>query len=73
MRRLKAKRDSKIAVKAGARKIAEAFYNLLTKGAAYVEQGVKQYENKLKEQEKSYLKKLAKKHNMQLAEIQTYV
>jgi transposase len=71
MRRLKAKRDSKIAVKAGARKLAEAFYNLLTKGTAYVEQGVKRYENKLKEQERAYLHKLAKKHKMQLSDIQT--
>jgi transposase len=70
MRRLKAKRDSKIAVKAGARKLAEAFYNLLTKGAAYVEHGVKKYELKLKEQEKAYLHKLAKKHKMQLCDIQ---
>lgn len=69
MRRLKAKRDSKIAIKAGARKLAQAFYNLLTKGNDYVEQGVKQYENKLKAQEKAYLIKLAKKHKMQLSDI----
>lgn len=36
MRRIRARKDSRIAVKAGARKIATAFYNLLTKGTAYV-------------------------------------
>lgn len=66
MRRIKAKKDSKIAIKAGARKLAEAFYNLLTKGMAYVEQGVKQYEKMLQDKEQQYLKRLAHKHNFQL-------
>lgn len=66
MKRLKAKKDSKIAVKAGARKLAEAFYNLLTKGANYVERGVEQYKNQLIEREKLYLKKLALRHNYEL-------
>lgn len=66
MRRIKARKDSQIAVKAGARKIAEAFYNLLTKGVAYVEKGVKQYENQIKEREKAFLQRLAQKHNLQL-------
>lgn len=68
MRRIKARRDSKTAIKAGARKLAEAFYYLLTKGVAYVEQGVKQYEKQLQQKEKAFLKKLAAKHNIQLAE-----
>lgn len=66
MRRIRAKKDSKIAVKAGARKLAEAFYNLLTKGAAYVEQGVQRYEQQLQEKEKMFLYKLAQKHKLQL-------
>jgi len=52
MRRLKAKKDSKIAIKAGARKLAEAFYNLLTKGAAYVEQGVAKYQQQIQQRER---------------------
>jgi transposase len=68
MRRIKAKKDSKIAIKAGARKLAEAFYRLLTKGAAYVEQGVSQYEKQLQEREKQYLKRLAHKHNFHLVQ-----
>lgn len=70
MRRIRAKKDSKIAVKAGARKLAEAFYNLLTKGSAYVEQGVKKYEQQLQQREKIFLEKLAKKHKMQLVDNQ---
>lgn len=66
MRRLRAKKDSKVAVKAGARKLAEAFYNLLTKGAAYVEQGVKRYEEQIRHRELLHLERLAKKHDMQL-------
>ena len=66
MRRIKAKKDSKIAIKAGARKLAEAFYNLLTKGTEYVEQGVKKYEELIRNKERIHLEKLAKKHNMQL-------
>jgi transposase len=66
MRRVRSKKDSKVAVKAGARKLAIAFYNLLTKGTAYVEQGVKKYEEHLQHREKAYLKKLADKHNFNL-------
>lgn len=69
MRRIKAQKDSKIAVKAGARKLAEAFYYLLTKGAEYVEQGVAKYEQQIKDREKAFLKKLANKHNLALVQI----
>jgi transposase len=71
MRRLRAKKDSKIAVKAGARKLAQAFYNLLTKGSAYVEQGVEKYEQQIRQREQAFLTKLAKKHGMQLAPLKT--
>jgi hypothetical protein len=66
MRRIRARKDSKIAVKAGARKLAEAFYNLLTKGAEYVEQGVNKYQQQLQEREKAFLYKLAQRHGLQL-------
>jgi transposase len=66
MRRIKARHDSKIAIKAGARKLAEAFYRLLTKGAAYVEQGTTNYLKQIEEKEKSFLQKLALKHNLRL-------
>jgi transposase len=43
IRKLKARRDSAVAIKAGARKLAEAYYNTLTKGSDYVEQGTRRY------------------------------
>lgn len=70
MRKLRGRKDSAIAIKAGARKLAMAYYNALTKGAAYVEQGIKQYEEQIKRRELTSLKRLAKKHNIQLVENQ---
>jgi len=70
IRRLKVRRGASVAYKAGARKVAEAFYNILTKGQAYVEYGIKQYEEQMKKRELSILKKLAKKHQLQIIEKQ---
>jgi hypothetical protein len=69
MRRIKSKHDSKIAVKAGARKLAEAFYRLLTKGSAYIEKGTTDYLKQIEEKEKRFLQKIALKHNFKLVEI----
>jgi len=70
MRKLRARKDSAIAIKAGARKLAEAFYNSITKGVEYVEQGIKRYEEQIKNREVATLTRLAKKHNMQLVATQ---
>jgi transposase len=70
MRRIRSRKDSAIAIKAGARKIAEAYYNLLTKGNEYVEAGVRQYQEQLEKREKRGLERLAKKYNMVLVEKQ---
>lgn len=70
MRKLRGRKDSAIAIKAGARKLAIAFYNALTKGAAYVEQGTKQYEQQIRQREIATLKRLAKKHNLQVTDNQ---
>jgi transposase len=70
MRRVRSRKDSAIAIKAGARKIAEAYYNLLTKGVEYVEAGVRQYQEQLEKKEKRTLERLATKHNMVLVEKQ---
>jgi transposase len=67
MRKIRAKKGAAIAIKAGARKIAEAYYYIITKGKEYVEQGIAKYEQKLKEGEMWLLKKLANKHNIGLA------
>jgi transposase len=73
MRRLKGRKGSKVAIKAGARKIAEAFYDALTKGMDYVEQGTAKYVEQLKQRELHLLNKLAKKHNYELSVNQNVV
>ena len=70
IRKLKGRKDTAIAIKAGARKLAEAYYNAIVKGINYVEQGIKKYEDQLKLKEVSILNRLAKKHKMQLIELQ---
>jgi transposase len=70
IRNLKIKRGASVAYKAGARKVAEAFYDSITNGSEYVEYGIKKYEEQKKQKELTLLKKLAKKHEMQLTEIQ---
>ena len=65
-RRLKAKRGAAIAIKATARKLAELFYKIFSEGMQYVEQGVKQYEEKLKQQQIKFLKRKATELNFQL-------
>lgn len=66
IRRIKMKRDAGIAIKAGARKLAEAYYNCLTKGVTYVEQGTKKYKEQLKQREIKTARRLAAKYNMQI-------
>lgn len=73
IRKLRARKDSAIAIKAGARKLAMAYYDTLTKGIDYVEQGIKNYEEQIVKREKAALKRLAKKHNMQLVDSLTAV
>jgi transposase len=70
MRKIRSKKGGPVAVKAGARKIAMAYYHIITKGQEYVEHGIKQYEAKLKGRELRLLSLLAKKHNFQLLENQ---
>lgn len=58
--RTKARKGPLIAVKATARKIAILYYNVMTKGIDYVEKGVADYQQKVKEQRLKYLQKQAK-------------
>lgn len=73
VRKLKARKDSAIAIKAGARKLAVAYYDTLTKGSGYVEEGAKRYEEQIVKREKAVLKKLAKKYNMEVVDSQMAV
>jgi transposase len=59
-RRVRAKKGSAVAIVAIARKLAVLYYNLFTKGLDYVEDGVKAYEEKYRQQTLRYLEKTAK-------------
>jgi transposase len=71
IRKLRARKDAAIAIKAGARKLAIAYYDTLTKGREYVEQGIRKYEEQIANREKAALHKLAKKYNVEIIEKQT--
>lgn len=58
--RIKSRKGPLIAIKATARKIAVLYYNVMTKGIDYVEKGILDYQQKVKEQKMKYLKKQAK-------------
>jgi len=64
--RIKARKGSLGAIKATARKIAVIFYNVMTKGIEFVEQGLLQYEQKIKERQLKYLHKQAKRFGFSL-------
>jgi transposase len=66
IRRLKGKKGAPVAIKAGARKIAVAFYNALTRGMDYVEAGAVKYQRLFVQRELKMLHLLALKHNFQL-------
>jgi len=65
-RRLKGRRGGLVANLALARKLAEMFWRLMVHGIAYVEQGLKKYEEKVAQTEQHFLQKLARKYNMVL-------
>ena len=65
-RRLKGRRGGLVANLALARKLAEMFWRLMVHGIAYVEQGLKKYEEKVAQTEQRLLQKLARKYNLVL-------
>lgn len=65
-RRLKGRRGGLVANLALARKLAELFWRLMVHGKAYVEQGLKQYEEQVAQTEQRLLQKLARKYNLLL-------
>jgi transposase len=66
-RRIQSKKGKLTAMKATARKLAVCYYNVMTKGIEYVEYGIQQYEQKIKEQKIKYLKKQAYKFGFSLS------
>ncbi|MCA1752349.1 MAG: IS110 family transposase [Flavobacteriales bacterium] len=57
-RRLRARKGSRVAIKAVARKLAEQYWRLMVKGEDFVEHGVNKYKERLLEQKKKYLQRL---------------
>ncbi len=66
IRRLQAKKGKLTAMKAAARKLAVIYYNVMTKGVEYVEYGINNYEQKIKEQRIKYLQKQAVRYSFSL-------
>ncbi|HVV71432.1 MAG TPA: IS110 family transposase [Verrucomicrobiae bacterium] len=66
-RRIRATRGGPVAIKATARKIAQLFYLVLTKGWDYVEQGIAEYQRRYREGQMRRLKRLASELGMTLA------
>jgi len=65
-RRLKGRRGGLVANLALARKLAELFWRLMVHGKAYVDQGLKKYEERVALTEQYLLQKLARKYNLVL-------
>ena len=65
-RRLRARKGSHIAIKSVARKLAELYWRIMVKGMAFVEEGIKKYEERLLEQKHRSLQRLAKELNIQI-------
>ena len=65
-KRMKAKKGFLHALKATARKIAVLYYRIMTKGLAFVENGIQLYQQKLKDQQLRFLRKKAHSLGLQL-------
>jgi transposase len=65
-RRIKSKHGAGVAIKATARKIAVMFYNIMTKGFDFVEQGLKKYQETYEIHLRKRLEKQAKKLGLTL-------
>jgi transposase len=66
-RRLRSRKGSPIAIKAVARKIAILYWRMMVKGMAFVEEGIKKYEEQLLAQKHKSFERLAKDLNIQIA------
>lgn len=67
--RLAGKKGKAVAITATCRKLAERYYDVITKGEDYIEYGEEKYKQRQKEKELAFLHKLAKKHNMELKDV----
>lgn len=70
-RRIKARRGHAIAIKALARKLAEYYYDVMTKGLQHVEIGIERYAEMMRERQEKYVRKVARQLGMTLVSIAT--
>lgn len=68
-KRIKARSSGTAANKATARKIAVYYYNLMTKGIDFVEDGIKKYEERYKQQRLKYISRQALELGMELVAV----
>jgi transposase len=66
-RRLRARKGSHIAIKSVARKLAVLYWRIMVKGMAFVEEGIKKYEERLLAHKHKSLERLAKELNVQIS------
>jgi len=67
-KRIRARAGAVVAVKATARKIAVYLFNLLTKGEAFVDEGIKRYNQRYEAQQRKFLAAKAKEYGYKLVE-----
>lgn len=70
-RRVKGARGHAIAIKALARKLAEYYYDVMTKGLHHVEIGLRRYDEMMRERKERYARKLAQSLGLQLVSLAT--
>lgn len=70
-RRIKGRRGHAVAIKALARKLAEYYYDVMTKGVHHVEIGQQRYAEKMREHNEKYVRKMARLLGMDLVNIAT--
>jgi transposase len=70
-RRVKGARGHAIAIKALARKLAEYYYDVMTKGLHHVEIGLERYADMMRERKEHYLRKTAHSLGFQLVSLDT--
>lgn len=68
-RRISARRGPSVAIKAMARKLACWIYRIMTKGLEFVENGIKQYQERQQTKTLKWLEKQAAKLNLKLIAI----
>ena len=70
-RRLKSRHGAMVAMKAVARKLAVNYYNIMTKGIEYVEQGLESYNRLYIKQRQHYLEREARRLGLNLVPVVT--